>query len=114
MEKQSTSSIFQDTIIKEQTPEQISGLDGFLQRMGLSDTIPADYDVKDYFSNIIRGLLEVVHVQSGRVSFLLRVKPVVTVNYSLFYPVFLTVFFILRNCVTENVSQTCLCVYQLS
>ncbi|KAK1368965.1 4HBT domain-containing protein [Heracleum sosnowskyi] len=81
MEKQSTSCISQDTIIKEQTPGQISELGAFFQRVGVSDTIPLDYDVKDYFSNIIQGLLQVVHVQSGRISYLLRVKPVVTNVY---------------------------------
>ncbi|KAL8095533.1 uncharacterized protein LOC141693699 [Apium graveolens] len=77
MEKQ----FLQDAIIKDQAPEQISILGGFLQRMGLSDTIPEDYDVQNYISNILRGLLEVVHVGRGRSSFLLRVKPVVTNVY---------------------------------
>ena len=85
MEKQPTSGISQETIIREQSPDQISRLAGFIERIGVSHTIPVGYDVKNYFLNMIRGVLvEVINVQSGRVSFLLRVKPVVTVSYSIF------------------------------
>lgn len=85
MEKQPTSGISQETIIREQSQEQISRLAGFIERIGVSQTIPVDYDVKSYFLNMIRGVLvEVINVESGRVSFLLRVKPVVTVSYYIY------------------------------
>lgn len=104
MEKQSKSCISQETIIKGQSPEQISNLGGFLTRIGVSDIIPVEYDVKNYFSNIIRGLLEVVHVESGRISFLLRVKPVVTVsNYFV-----ITLFFSYIDFVQVRLCLSCL------
>lgn len=84
MGKNSASSILQETIIKEVSPENVSQLEDSFRRLGVSDTIPVEYDVKNYFSNIIRGLLKVVHVESGRISFFLCVKPVVTVSCSVF------------------------------
>lgn len=73
--------ITQETVIIDQSPEMIAQLSAALETTGISSTIPVEYDIKGYLSNIIRGVLEVLHVESGRISLLLRVKPVVANKY---------------------------------
>lgn len=79
MEKSLTSFINKEAIIsKDISPEKMLQLIRFYTRAGVSETIPESY--KDFYSDLIRGLLKVDHVKRGRVSCLLCVKAVVTVN----------------------------------
>ncbi|KAF1001936.1 hypothetical protein AG4045_023978 [Apium graveolens] len=78
---ESDRGITQETVIIDQSPERIAELSVALERTGISSTIPLEYDIKGYILNIIGGVLEVLHVETGRISFLLRVKPVVTNEY---------------------------------
>lgn len=73
--------ITQETVIIDQSPEMIAELRAATESTGFFSTIPVEYDIKGFLSNIIGGVLEVLHVQTGRISLLLRVKPVVAVSY---------------------------------
>lgn len=66
--------------IINQSPEMIDGLSVALERFGISSTIPVEYDIKGYLSNIIGDVLELLHVETGRISLLLHVKAVVAVS----------------------------------
>ncbi|KAK1364431.1 Phenylacetic acid degradation-related domain-containing protein [Heracleum sosnowskyi] len=68
-------------ISKEVSAQIVSQLSGYLKRIGASDTIPLDCDGKDFFSNIVGGLLKVYRVERGHISLLLRVKAAVTNAY---------------------------------
>ncbi|KAK1364435.1 hypothetical protein POM88_039996 [Heracleum sosnowskyi] len=73
------SLLFKDAnISKEVSAQMVSQLSGYLERIGASNTIPLDYGSKDFFSNIVGGLLKVDRVERGHISLLLRVKAAVT------------------------------------
>lgn len=67
-------------ISKEVSAHIISQLSGYLERIEASGTIPLNCASKDFFSNIVGGLLKVDLVERGHVSLLLHVKAAVTVN----------------------------------
>ncbi|KAK1392080.1 hypothetical protein POM88_011136 [Heracleum sosnowskyi] len=78
MEKQTSGiGITQETVIIDQSPEMIAELKTIMEMTGFFSAIPVEYDIQGYLSNIIRGVLEVLHVETGRISLLVRVKPVV-------------------------------------
>lgn len=72
-------------------PDSASRFARFIQDIGVSDTILPDYSNKDFYSDIVRGLLKVDKVGRGLVTCLLSVKPAVTVN-SLFHQILLVSF----------------------
>ena len=64
----------------EVSAQIVSQLSEYLERIGASDTVPLNCTSKDFFSNIVGGLLKVDHVGRGHITLNLRVKAAVTVN----------------------------------
>ncbi|KAK9273071.1 hypothetical protein L1049_017878 [Liquidambar formosana] len=66
------------TISEDLPPSHVAGVASFFRTVGVSDTIPANCATKDFYSDLIRGLLKIDRLQRGRLTCLLSVKPVVT------------------------------------
>ncbi|XP_017215190.1 uncharacterized protein LOC108193167 isoform X1 [Daucus carota subsp. sativus] len=68
-------------ISMEVSAQIVSQLREYLERIGASDTVPLNCTRKDFFSNIVGGLLKVDHVERGHITLYLRVKAAVTNAY---------------------------------
>uniref|UniRef100_A0A7N1A5W8 Thioesterase domain-containing protein n=1 Tax=Kalanchoe fedtschenkoi TaxID=63787 RepID=A0A7N1A5W8_KALFE len=55
-------------------------IEGFMRSMGVGETISANSNTRDFYSNLVAGVLKVHQVQRGKITCFVTVKPVVT-NY---------------------------------
>ncbi|KAL3829633.1 hypothetical protein ACJIZ3_018435 [Penstemon smallii] len=67
-------SITSAMVSTEISPEDVETVTGFFERMGFVETIKAEHNVEDSFSNLIGGHLKVISIQRGKISCLLAVK----------------------------------------
>lgn len=81
MEKPLANFVNKGAVIsKDVSPEKLFQLNRMFGRMGAAAIIPESYARKDFYSDVIRGLLTIDRLEKGRISCLIDVKPVVTVN----------------------------------
>lgn len=82
------------TIISEEvSPEHVPRVLGFLQDVGVSAVVPDHCNAKEFFSNLVSGLINPLTISRGHVTCLLNVKPAVAVIFlPTFYPFCLYIF----------------------
>ncbi|GMN71236.1 hypothetical protein TIFTF001_053365 [Ficus carica] len=65
------------TISSDVSPESVAGLLGFLSDLGVSAILPDHCTTKDFYYNLISGVLKPLRIEPGRVTCLLTVRPAV-------------------------------------
>ncbi|KAL6981891.1 hypothetical protein U1Q18_023509 [Sarracenia purpurea var. burkii] len=68
------------TAVADTNSKSLSFVPDFFELVGITPSIPPQFDTKGFFSDFIRGLLKVDHIDRGHVSVILSVKPPV-VNF---------------------------------
>ncbi|KAA8516008.1 hypothetical protein F0562_019187 [Nyssa sinensis] len=71
----SANTIPTPTICRDVSSQNVFLVNDFFDKMGTSQHIPQNCDTKDFYTDLIRGALEVNAVQRGRISCLVSVKP---------------------------------------
>ena len=83
------------TISREIPESHLSKTLSFFRHQGHRADLPAVFQEKDFYSHLIRGILQVKRVDRGRLSCLLFVEPAVAVTRSI--PNFLSLFFLILH-----------------
>ncbi|KAJ8512503.1 hypothetical protein OPV22_002937 [Ensete ventricosum] len=67
---------------QRQKPDPLAATEGFFRHLGLFETLPESADKKDFFSDLIRSILNVDRVEPGRITCTLTVRSTVTNPYN--------------------------------
>ena len=67
-------------VAKEIPSQRVLVVTNFLRNMGVSDPVPDNCNTKDFYSDLVRGVLKPDRVLRGRVTCILTIKPPVAVT----------------------------------
>ena len=76
------------TISSDVSPENVAGVLGFLSDLGVSAILLDHCTTKDFYYDLISGVLKPLRIEPGRVTCLLTVRPAVLVSFSSWFCVF--------------------------